>query len=192
LAILPRHDSWQLGWVFPKGGYQRVRAAGLPAFKQELTALVPELRDGIEAALTDWCQVSLLSVQASRVRRWYRPGLLLIGDAAHVMSPVGGVGINYAIQDAVAAANVLAEPLRRGHVGTATLMRVQLERELPTVLIQALQSFLARRLLAASSGGGIFLPPWVQRVPVLRDVPARIVGFGLWRVHPREVEREVA
>lgn len=192
LAVLPRHDAWQLGWVFPKGGYQRLRAAGLGAFKDELCALVPELRDGILTGLTDWRQVSLLSVEASRVRRWYRPGLLLIGDAAHVMSPVGGVGINYAIQDAVAAANVLAAPLRRGHVGTAALVRIQLEREIPTVLIQALQNLLARRVLPAVRRGGFVVPGWVQRVPILRELPARMIGFGLWRVHPREVKRDVA
>ncbi|HEY7066295.1 MAG TPA: FAD-dependent oxidoreductase [Chloroflexota bacterium] len=187
LAILPRHDAWQLGWVFPKGSYQRLRAAGLDAFKAELAATVPELRDSIQENLTDWRQVSLLSVEASHVRRWYRPGLLLIGDAAHVMSPIGGVGINYAIQDAVVAANVLAGPLRDGHVGTAPLVLVQLERELPTRVIQTIQNFIQRRLMVAINQRGPILPDWVQHVPVLRDLPARIIGFGLWRVHPREV-----
>ncbi|HLH22688.1 MAG TPA: FAD-dependent oxidoreductase [Chloroflexota bacterium] len=182
LAILPRHDAWQLGWVFPKGSYQRLRAAGLNAFKAELCALVPELGESITSGLTDWRQVSLLSVEASRVRRWYRPGLLLIGDAAHVMSPVGGVGINYAIQDAVVAANLLAGPLRAGHVGTAPLVRIQLERELPTLVIQTLQNFVQRRVLATAAQGGAAVPSWVQRVPILRDLPARIIGFGLWRV----------
>jgi 2-polyprenyl-6-methoxyphenol hydroxylase-like FAD-dependent oxidoreductase len=187
LAILPRHDAWQLGWIFPKGGYQRLRAAGLAAFKEQLCELVPELRESITRGLTDWHQVSLLSVEASRARRWYRPGLLLIGDAAHVMSPVGGVGINYAIQDAVVAANVLAEPLRAGHVGTAPLVRVQLERELPTVVIQALQNFVQRRILSTAARGGNVLPAWLLGAPLLRDLPARIIGFGLWRVrvsHP--------
>jgi 2-polyprenyl-6-methoxyphenol hydroxylase-like FAD-dependent oxidoreductase len=191
LAILPRHDGWQLGWVFPKGSYQRLRAAGLDAFKAELCALVPELRESILSGLTDWHQVSLLSVEASRVRRWYRPGLLLIGDAAHVMSPVGGVGINYAIQDAVVAANVLAEPLRAGHVGTAPLVRIQLARELPTVFIQTLQNALQRRILATALQGRALVPSWVQRTPILRDLAARVIGFGLWRVHPREVKHGI-
>jgi 2-polyprenyl-6-methoxyphenol hydroxylase-like FAD-dependent oxidoreductase len=187
LAILPRHDAWQLGWIFPKGGYQRLRAAGLDAFKEELCELVPELRENIQSGLTDWQQVSLLSVEASRARRWYRPGLLLIGDAAHVMSPVGGVGINYAIQDAVVAANVLAAPLRAGRVGTAPLVRVQLERALPTIVIQTLQNFVQRRILTTAARGGSILPAWLVNMPLLRDLPARIIGFGLWRVrvsHP--------
>ncbi len=188
LAILPRHDAWQLGWVFPKGSYARLRAAGLDAFKVELCALVPELRDGIMSGLTDWRQVSLLSVEASRARRWYRPGLLLIGDAAHVMSPVGGVGINYAIQDAVVAANVLAAPLRAGRVGTAPLVRIQLERELPTLVIQTLQNLVQRRILTSAAQGRAPIPTWVLRTPLLRDLPARLIGFGLWRVrvaHPQ-------
>jgi 2-polyprenyl-6-methoxyphenol hydroxylase-like FAD-dependent oxidoreductase len=192
LAILPRHDAWQLGWVFPKGSYQRLRAAGLPALRRELISLVPELEDSIDSGLTDWSQVSLLSVESSRVRRWHRPGLLLIGDAAHVMSPVGGVGINYAIQDAVVAANVLAEPLRQGEVGTWPLVRVQLERALPTIVIQSLQNVLQRRIFSTTSRGGFAIPGWFLRTPILRDLPARIIAFGLWRVHPREVDREVA
>src|SRR5581483_8600791 len=113
-AVLPRHDSWQVAWVLPKGGYQRVRAAGLAALRADVAALVPELGAGLDAGLADWHHVSLLSFEASRVRRWFRPGLLLIGDAAHVMSPIGGVGINYAIQDAVVTANVVAPLLRAG------------------------------------------------------------------------------
>ena len=185
LAIFPRHDSWQLGFAIRKGGYRRLRAAGLAALRAEVAALAPELRDTLEASLTDWRQVSLLSVEASRVRRWYRPGLLLIGDAAHVMSPLGGVGINYAIQDAVVAANVLAEPLRRGHVGTAPLVRIQLERELPTAIIQAVQNFAQARILSAAGQNQFAIPPWLLRTPVLRDLPARLFAFGLWRVHPR-------
>src|SRR5262249_23200805 len=144
-VTLPRAESWQIAWVLPKGGYQRTRGAGLAAFRAEVATLIPELRDVLEQCLTDWHQVSLLSVEASHVRRWFRPGLLLIGDAAHVMSPIGGVGINYAIQDAVVAANVLAGPLRRHRriqgrgVGTAPLAWIQLQREIPTRFIQALQ-----------------------------------------------------
>jgi 2-polyprenyl-6-methoxyphenol hydroxylase-like FAD-dependent oxidoreductase len=186
LAALPRADSWQLAWVIPKGGYQRLRRAGLAELRAQVSALAPELHDALEAHLTDWHQVSLLSVESSHVRRWYRPGLLLIGDAAHVMSPVGGVGINYAVQDAVVAANVLAEPLRRGHVPTSALLRVQLQRALPTLVIQTVQNFLQRRILTAASQNQFVLPSWLLRTPILRDLPARLIGYGLWRVHPRE------
>jgi 2-polyprenyl-6-methoxyphenol hydroxylase-like FAD-dependent oxidoreductase len=187
LAVtLPRHDAWQVAWVLPKGGYQRVRAAGLVDLRAEVGAVIPELRDALPNALPDWHAVSLLSVEASRVRRWYRPGLLLIGDAAHVMSPVGGVGINYAIQDAVVAANVLAPRLRQKRrllgrgIGTAPLVGVQLQREIPTRFIQTLQNLVQKRLLSsASQGRFVVLPGWLLRTPVLRDIPVRIVGFGL-------------
>jgi len=163
-----------------------VRAAGLEALRAEVAAIIPELRDALPGALQDWHAVSLLSVEASRVRRWYRPGLLLIGDAAHVMSPVGGVGINYAIQDAVVAANVLAPRLRQARrrpgrgIGTAPLIRVQLQREIPTRFIQTLQNLVQERLLTSVSQSRFaVLPGWFLRTPVLRDLPVRIVGFGL-------------
>jgi 2-polyprenyl-6-methoxyphenol hydroxylase-like FAD-dependent oxidoreductase len=186
-AVLPRHDSWQVAWVLPKGGYQRLRAAGLAALRADVAALVPELAAGLDVGLADWHHVSLLSVEASRVRRWYRPGLLLIGDAAHVMSPIGGVGINYAIQDAVVAANVLAGPLCTGRrvrgrgIGTAPLVRIQLEREIPTRFIQTLQDFVQRRLLqSVSQNQFAVVPPWLLRTPLLRDLPIRIIGYGLF------------
>jgi 2-polyprenyl-6-methoxyphenol hydroxylase-like FAD-dependent oxidoreductase len=106
LVFLDRSDQWQVGYVFPKGGYQKLRATGVEALRQSIVELVPQFAERVDA-LKEWTPVSLLSVESNRLRRWYRPGLLLIGDAAHVMSPVGGVGINYAIQDAVVAANVL-------------------------------------------------------------------------------------
>jgi 2-polyprenyl-6-methoxyphenol hydroxylase-like FAD-dependent oxidoreductase len=189
-VTLPRHDAWQVAWVLPKGGYQRVHAAGLEALRAEVAAVIPELKDALPGALPDWHAVSLLSVEASRVRRWYRPGLLLIGDAAHVMSPVGGVGINYAIQDAVVAANVLARRLRQGRrlpgrgIGTAPLVWVQLQREIPTRFIQTLQNLVQKRLLTSVSQSRFaVLPGWLLRTPVLRDVPVRIVGFGLCPPH---------
>src|SRR3712207_1886236 len=177
-------DHWQVGYIIEKGSYGQLRATGLPALRRSVAELAPELADRV-GHLQDWKQGSLLSVESDRLRRWYRPGLLLIGDAAHVMSPVGGVGINYAIQDAVVAANVLAGPLRRGQVGTAPLVRVQLERELPTRVIQALQNLLQRRLLVSvRQDQFVVIPPWLLRTPVLRDLPARLLAFGLWRVHP--------
>ena len=186
LAILPRHASWQLAWVFPKGHYERLHAEGIDALRARVRAVIPELADRIDTSLSDWRAVSLLSVDASRLRRWYRPGLLLLGDAAHVMSPIAGVGINYAIQDAVVAARYLVEPLRGGRIGTWPLLRVQLARELPTRFIQTLQHLLQQRLLGSlTEPSRTPLPTWLLRVPVLRNLPARIVGFGLWRVHPR-------
>src|SRR6266699_2731027 len=130
LIMLNRDQDWQMGYVIPKGGYQKLRAAGLPALRREISQLLPtwaepERMDTIQ----EWKQVSILSVESSRLPRWYRPGLLLIGDAAHVMSPVGGVGINYAIQDAVVAANVLSEPLKAGKIRLHDLAEVQRQRE---------------------------------------------------------------
>ena len=146
--------------------------------------------------MEDWKQVSLLSVESSRCPRWYRPGLSLIGDAAHVMSPVGGVGINYAIQDAVVAANVLAGPLKDSQaqlkdLDTKYLAAVQWRRELPTRFIQTLQTQIQRRVLASvlRSEQPLAPPGWLRlliRVPLVRSVPARIVGFGLWPVRVKE------
>ena len=148
--------------------------------------MAPELADRVEH-LNDWQQVSLLSVESSRLPRWYKPGLLLIGDAAHVMSPVGGVGINYAIQDAVVAANVLIGPLQSGRLRLRDLAAVQRRREWPTRVIQAIQSRAARRLFGTVfTSDRAFTPPAfprvLTRVPILRDLPARVVAFGLWPV----------
>ena len=179
---LDRWDYWQVGFVIPKGTYQQLRAAGLPALRQELALTAPELADRVDE-LQDWKQVSLLSVESNRLPRWYRPGLLLIGDAAHVMTPVGGVGINYAIQDAVVAANVLTEPLQRGRLSLRDLATVQLQRELPTRFIQAFQNFLQQRMLqpALDPNTNFQFPP-LLRLPLLRDIPPRLIGIGLWPV----------
>ena len=190
VAMLSRLDHWQIGLVIPKGGYQQIRAAGLDALHQSFVEAVPEFADRI-SALQDWKQVSLLSVESSRVPRWYKRGLLLIGDAAHVMSPVGGVGINYAIQDAVVAANVLAGPLKGGRLQLHDLAAVQRQREWPTRVIQAIQSGLQQRVLAPvlDSAQPFQIPAFVPRlmhVPILRDLPARIIGFGIRPVHVRE------
>src|SRR5439155_5329890 len=141
-------DYWQMGYVIPKGGYQKLRAAGLPAFRQEIARLLPEWADCLDRldTIQEWKQVSVLSVESSRLPRWYRPGLLLIGDAAHVMSPIGGVGINYAIQDAVEAANVLSEPLKVGKIRLRDLAEVQRKREWPTRIIQAFQNTIQKQV----------------------------------------------
>jgi 2-polyprenyl-6-methoxyphenol hydroxylase-like FAD-dependent oxidoreductase len=183
---LDRGDYWQAGLVFPKGRYQEVRAQGLEALRQTIAKLEPRFAPHAEH-LTDWRQFSLLSVESSRCPEWQKPGLLLIGDAAHVMSPVGGVGINYAIQDAVVSANVLAGPLLRGFVPLADLKEVQRQRERPTRIIQAAQSFAQKRIVAAVLESQETLRvPWYARlfthIPWLRDLPARLVAFGVRRV----------
>ena len=190
-VMLARGDYWQAGYVIPKGTFPELRHAGIGSLKRGFAELIPEYTDRIEH-LEDWRQVSLLSVESSRCPRWYRPGLLLIGDAAHVMSPVGGVGINYAIQDAVVAANVLGDPLkscqrRLVDLDVRYLAAVQRRRELPTRLIQRLQALIQQRVLAPTlRSNEPFAPPalvrLLLRVPVLRDVPARIIAFGLWPV----------
>jgi 2-polyprenyl-6-methoxyphenol hydroxylase-like FAD-dependent oxidoreductase len=190
VVLLDRGEQWQIAYVIPKGSYPRLRAAGFESFREGLKKVAPEYGERFDT-LKDWKQVAVLSVESSRVRRWYKPGLLLIGDAAHVMSPVGGVGINYAIQDAVVAANVLAEPLRAGEPTTDALKEVQSQRELPTRFIQALQTQLQKRVLAASlDAGGAFRMPLALRIltrlPLLRNLPARIIGFGLRRVHVKQ------
>ena len=147
LVVFDRFDYWQVGYVFPKGQYQELRAAGLEQFRRSIVELESRFAEHV-AALTDWHQCSLLSVESSRCPVWFKPGLLLIGDAAHVMSPVGGVGINYAIQDAVVTVNVLADKLRDGEVRVEDLATVQRERQWPTRAIQAVQSFVQQALIA--------------------------------------------
>jgi len=190
LAVFDRFDYWQVGYVFPKGTYQQVRTAGLEALRNSIVAIEPRFAHHV-ASLTDWHQFSLLSVESSRCPRWYKPGLLLIGDAAHVMSPVGGVGINYAIQDAVVAANLLASSLKAGRLEVSDLAKVQREREWPTRIIQAIQSFVQKRLIASvlRSQTSMTIPRFVRvlfRIPVLRDIPARLIAFGIRPAHVSE------
>ncbi|MBD2740735.1 FAD-dependent oxidoreductase [Coleofasciculus sp. FACHB-1120] len=182
LVLLNRFDYWQVGYVIPKGSYQQLREAGLETLRQSVAETSPLFADRMQK-LHDWSQVALLTVESSRVKRWYRPGLLLIGDAAHVMSPVGGVGINYAIQDAVVAANVLSEPLKKGQLQESDLAKVQRQRELPTRIIQAFQSLVQQRVIArAIDSTQTFKPPFLFRLPILRDIPARVIAFGVWPV----------
>ena len=190
LAVFDRFDYWQVGYVFPKGTHQQVRTAGLEALRNSIVAIEPRFAHHV-ASLTDWHQFSLLSVESSRCPRWYKPGLLLIGDAAHVMSPVGGVGINYAIQDAVVAANLLASSLKAGRLEVSDLAKVQREREWPTRIIQAIQSFVQKRLIASvlRSQTSMTIPRFVRvlfRIPVLRDIPARLIAFGIRPAHVSE------
>ena len=191
LVLMEHFESWQVGYIIAKGSYPRLRVAGLPALRRSIAELAPEFADRV-GSLQTWKQVSLLSVESSHLPRWYRPGLLLIGDAAHVMSPVGGVGINYAIQDAVVAANLLASPLTAGDVQVRDLRAVQRRREWPTRLIQAAQAcaqrwVVARALTAREPAGlGAFLRLCL-RLPLLRDLPGRLIAFDL---RPAHVKRE--
>ncbi len=187
LIMLNRQETWQAAFVILKGSYGKLHAAGLPALRQAIAELMPEFADRVEH-LQDWKQISLLSVESDRLQRWYQPGLLLIGDAAHVMSPVGGVGINYAIQDAVVAANILTQPLKAGNVQLRHLRSVQRRREWPVRIVQALQSLGQRRIVAnALNPGKTFRVPELlqilSRVPVLRDLPGRFLAYGVWPVH---------
>jgi len=189
-VLLERSDYWQAGLVFPKGQYQELKAQGVQALRQSLIDIAPNFARHAEA-LTDWHQLSLLSVESSRCPVWHKPGLLLIGDAAHVMSPVGGVGINYAIQDAVEAANVLITPLKSGGVSEAHLAEVQRRREWPTKVIQAVQSFMQQRLVAGVlQAQGAPNIPWqlkvLTQIPVIRDIPPRLIALGVRRVRLEE------
>lgn len=189
LALINRLDYWQIAYVIPKGTFQQVQATGLDQFKQTLSRSVPQLANRVDEIQT-WDQVKLLVVQANRLRRWYKPGLLCIGDAAHAMSPVGGVGINMAIQDAVVTANVLAEPLKTGQVHLSQLKKVQRKRTLPTRIIQAIQAMAQQQgtgpALGLSRPSRWTKPIWMLlRLLRVRSVPARLVAFGVWPVHVR-------
>jgi len=186
LIMLDRADYWQTGLVFPKGQYQKLHAQGIAAIRQTIVGVEPRLARHAES-LTDWQQLSLLSVESSLCPRWHRPGLLLIGDAAHVMSPVGGVGINYAVQDAVVAANVLIGPLKGGQVTESDLAEVQRQREWPVRVIQRFQTAMQNNLIAkVLFSQGPPRVPWfirlLPRIPILRNLPARLIGFGPRRV----------
>ncbi len=189
LVLMDHFEHWQVGYIIRKGSYERLRAAGLPALRRSVAELAPELADRA-GHLEDWKQGSLLSVESDRLRRWYRPGLLLIGDAAHVSSPVGGVGINLAIQDAVVTANVLGEPLETGRrLRVRDLRSVQRRREWPTRLVQGAQDLAQRWVVSGALGASetFRLPILLRlllRAPFSRDLFARLIAFGAWRVCP--------
>jgi 2-polyprenyl-6-methoxyphenol hydroxylase-like FAD-dependent oxidoreductase len=190
VVLLDRGDDWQVGYVILKGSFAAVKAAGVAALQQGLTDVVPWLADRV-ANLHDWSQVAVLNVESSRIQRWHKPGLLLIGDAAHVMSPVGGVGINVAVQDAVAAANLLTEPLRSGAVTEADLAAVQRQREPAVKLVQRIQGVIQARIAAPGlDATHEFRPPWwlsvVTSLPGLRSLPARLLMMGPRRVRFKE------
>ena len=205
-VLIDRGDYWQAGLVVRKGAYEEIRQRGLPALREDITKLAPFLGDRVDALKT-WDDIKLLTVQVDRLEKWYREGCLCIGDAAHAMSPVGGVGINLAIQDAVAAANFLVPAFRAVHSSQFTpplpaslfplptndvLEAIQKRRDLPTRIIQGgqllIQNSIIRRVLGRP---GRMRPPWIIRllgtVPLLRRIPARMVGLGFRREHVRTI-----
>jgi 2-polyprenyl-6-methoxyphenol hydroxylase-like FAD-dependent oxidoreductase len=189
LIMLERTDHWQLGYVMPKGTYQTLHQAGLDAFRQAIVAVNPWLAERVHV-LQNWKQCSLLAVESDRMPRWYRAGLLLIGDAAHVMSPVGGNGINYAVQDAAAAANILSEPLKRGRIRVRDLAAVQRRRDWPTRITQAIVNRIQDNVLgpAVRNTAAVRapLPPAagsLLRMPLLQRIPLLWLAYGVWPVH---------
>jgi 2-polyprenyl-6-methoxyphenol hydroxylase-like FAD-dependent oxidoreductase len=189
MIMLDRGDYWQCAYVIAKGGIDRVKAEGLDAFRRRVVAMSPFVADRIDE-IKDWDDVKLLSVAVDRLRRWWRPGLLCIGDAAHAMSPIGGVGVNLAIQDAVAAANRLAAPLKARAVSDADLAAVEARRTLPVRLTQWLQITIQNRVISAVLAARARpRPPAAMKLldafPVLRRLPARLIGMGFRPEHVR-------
>ena len=189
LVMLDRGDYWQCAYVISKGGIEAAKARGLDAFRKSVVEMSPFLSDRI-GELRSWDDVKLLSVTVDRVKKWWRPGFLCIGDAAHAMSPIGGVGINLAVQDAVAAANQLALPLKAGAVSDRDLQAVQDRRTFPVRFTQwlqlTIQNQIIRRVLASERRP---TPPLIFRLtaqfPFLRRLPARLVGLGIRPEHVR-------
>jgi 2-polyprenyl-6-methoxyphenol hydroxylase-like FAD-dependent oxidoreductase len=192
MVMLNRDEYWQCAFVIRKGAFEKIKQLGLEAFRSDIAAIAPFLKDRVHE-LTDWEPIRLLTVLVDRLRKWYRPGLLCIGDAAHAMSPVGGVGINLAIQDAVATANILAQPLAANYVSLSHLQKVQWRREFPTRVTQRVQVIVQERILSSVLGTREnFRPPWFLRLfkkfPVLRRIPARLIGMGVRPEHVKTVD----
>jgi len=188
LFMIDRGDYWQCAFIIPKGAFNEIREKGMEHFRAELAEIAPSLSGRI-GDLRDWDDIQLLTVAVDRLKDWYRQGLLCIGDAAHAMSPIGGVGINLAIQDAVAAANILAAPLLRGAVTIGHLREVQRRRELPTRLTQRMQVFLQENVIRSVLSGGArtielpFAMKLLRWFPILRRIPARVIGMGFRPEH---------
>jgi 2-polyprenyl-6-methoxyphenol hydroxylase-like FAD-dependent oxidoreductase len=191
--MLNRNDYWQCAFVIPKGTVDEVKRAGLDNFRNNVAEISPFLRNRLHE-IDSWDKVKLLTVEVDRLRQWYRPGLICIGDAAHAMSPIGGVGINLAVQDAVAAANILAEPLRRGTVTVDTLKQVHRRREFPTRVTQRLQIFMQNNLIGPALANRGMRPkaPFFMKMtqwPLLQRIPGRVLAFG---VRPEHVQSPTA
>jgi 2-polyprenyl-6-methoxyphenol hydroxylase-like FAD-dependent oxidoreductase len=189
MVMINRDEYWQCAFVIPKGSAEQTKTRGIENFREEIARLVPALRDRV-AELKDWNDVSLLTVKVDRLEKWYKPGLICIGDAAHAMSPIGGVGINLAVQDAVAAANILVSPLASGQTLTPFLQAVQQRREFPTKVTQGAQIFIQNRIisrvLAADKPLGVpSIMKLIRRWPTLQRFPARAIGLGVQPEHVR-------
>jgi 2-polyprenyl-6-methoxyphenol hydroxylase-like FAD-dependent oxidoreductase len=194
-VMLNRGDYWQCAFVIAKGSFERLRREGLERFQDRVGKLLP-VEAGRAREIESWEQVNLLSVKVDRLTKWWRPGLLFIGDAAHAMSPVGGVGINLAIQDAVAAANILAEPLNAGTLEEHHLAAVEKRRTFPTRMTQRAQVAMQSRIIApllASTPDQTTAPPLlfriINRYPFLRRIPARLIGWGARPEHVSDYVR---
>ena len=192
--MLNRGEYWQCAYAIPKAGLETIRAGGIDAFRASIATLAPFVRD--RTSELEWDDVRLLTVRVDRLTCWFEPGLLCIGDAAHAMSPVGGVGINLAIQDAVAAANILWRPLHARHVTVRDLARVQRRRMLPTRVTQAVQVQIQNHLLAPVLGGRTrtldavpailrYVPLIGRFAPLARRVASQAVGVGVRPEHVR-------
>jgi 2-polyprenyl-6-methoxyphenol hydroxylase-like FAD-dependent oxidoreductase len=191
-VMLDRGDYWQCGYVIAKGGIDETKQKGLEAFRTDIAAIAPFMRDRV-GELRSWDDIKLLTVAIDRLRQWHRPGLLCIGDSAHAMSPIGGVGINLAIQDAVATANILTAPLRTNCVARSDLAKVQRRRDFPTRVTQSLQLMIQNRVInAVLTSQEELSVPWplrlLRKFPILRRIPARLIGLGIRPEHVKTRE----
>jgi 2-polyprenyl-6-methoxyphenol hydroxylase-like FAD-dependent oxidoreductase len=192
MVMFDRGDYWQCAYVIPKGGIERMKSEGLEAFRKQVVEMSPFLSDRV-GELKTWDDVKLLSVTVDRLKKWWRPGLICIGDAAHAMSPIGGVGINMAVQDAVAAANRLAGPLRTGKLADADLQAIEERRTLPMRFTQGLQLTIQQRVISrVLASQQRPKPPLLLKLfgvfPILRRIPARLVGLGIRPEHVQTPE----
>jgi len=190
IVMLNRNDYWQCAYVIPKGSADNIKRAGLDKFRATVAQMSSFPRERMNE-IKSWDDVKLLTVAVDRLRRWYRPGLLCIGDAAHAMSPIGGVGINLAVQDAVAAANILAENLRRKTITTRILEEVQQRREFPTRFTQRMQIVLQNNIISPALKGKRPKAPFFMKMmqwPLLRRIPGRLLALGIRPEHIRTVE----
>jgi 2-polyprenyl-6-methoxyphenol hydroxylase-like FAD-dependent oxidoreductase len=192
MVMFDRGDYWQCAYVIPKGGIERVKSEGLDAFHARVVEMSPFLSDRV-SELKTWDDIKLLSVTVDRLKKWWRPGLICIGDAAHAMSPIGGVGVNMAVQDAVAAANRLAGPLRAGRVTDEDLQAIEERRTLPMRFTQGLQLAIQRRIISPvlQTHERPKPPPFLKLFgvfPILRRIPARLIGLGIRPEHVQTPE----
>ncbi len=196
MVTLDRDDYWQCAYIIPKGGFDAIKQRGLERFREDIVTVVPEFKDRV-GELKEWEQIKLLSVAVDHLRQWCRPGLLCIGDSAHAMSPIGGVGINLAIQDAVATANIIAEPMIRQELFLEHLQAVQHRREFPTRVIQLFQVFAHKRFVGAALRTTVPLkklpPPLavLEKFPYLRRLPAWFIGVGVRPEHVHTTDPHV-